>query len=277
MRELAGFPGLGRTRVMGIVNVTADSFSDGGLLPDTATAVRHGLRLLDQGADLLDVGGESTRPGAERVPVAQELHRVLPVVRALVAAGAVVSVDTTRAQVAREAVDAGALLVNDVSGGLADPPILAVVAQAGVAYCAMHGRGPSASMQRHAVYRDVVAEVRDELTARRDDALAAGADRLLLDPGLGFAKTAEHNWALLRRLDRLDLGHPVLVGASRKAFLGALLADPDGTARRPGERDDATAAVAALAAQAGVWGVRVHEVRACADAVRVAAAWTGPA
>ena len=266
--ELAGFPGLGRTRVMGIVNVTPDSFSDG--YPDADDAVRHGLQLLQHGADLLDVGGESTRPGAGRVPEREELQRVLPVVTALAAAGAVVSVDTTRASVAAAALDAGARLVNDVSGGLADPQMLPLVAEAGVPYVLMHWRGHSAGMQRRAVYGDVVADVCHELAQRRDAALAAGvaADRLVLDPGLGFAKTPEHSWALLRALPTLaGLGHPLLVGASRKGFLGAVLGD-----RPAGERDDATTAVTVVAAQAGAWAVRVHQARANADAVRVVAA-----
>jgi dihydropteroate synthase len=272
---LRGFPGLNRTRVMGVVNVTPDSFSDGGELLDPDVAVRHGLRLLTAGADLVDVGGESTRPGAERVSEAEELRRVLPVVERLAAAGAVVSIDTMRSAVAQAAVAAGAQLVNDVSGGLADPDMLDVVAQAEVAYVAMHWRGHSADMQSLARYDDVVAEVCDELLARRDAAVAAGidAERLLLDPGLGFAKTAEHSWALLRQLPALvELGSPLLVGASRKGFLGALLADSDGTPRPAAERDDATAAVSVLAAQAGAWAVRVHRARSSADAVRVVAA-----
>jgi dihydropteroate synthase len=269
---LRGFPGLGRTRVMGVVNVSPDSFAGG--FTDAHEAVRHGLRLLEAGADLLDVGGESTRPGAARVSAAEELRRVLPVVRGLAAVGAVVSVDTTRASVARAALEAGAQLVNDVSGGLADPEMLPVVAAAEVPYVAMHWRGHSADMQSRASYVDVVADVRAELGARRDAAAAAGIDlqRLLLDPGLGFAKTAEHNWSLLRALPALaGLGQPLLVGASRKSFLGALLAAGE-QPRPPDERDAATAAVTVLAAQAGAWGVRVHDVGPSADAVRVVAA-----
>jgi dihydropteroate synthase len=247
---------------MGILNVTPDSFSDAHL----SDAVEHGRRLIDAGADLIDVGGESTRPGAQRVPEAEELARVLPVVEAL-AADIAVSVDTTRAAVATAAVAAGARMVKDVSGGLADPQMLPAVAAAGVPYVAMHWRGHSADMQTRAVYADVVVEVRDELAARRDAALDAGIQELVLDPGLGFAKTAEHNWALLQRLDALiALGRPLLIGASRKAFLGALL---DG--RPPAERDDATTAVTVLAAQAGAWAVRVHDVACSADAVRVVA------
>ncbi|MDT7538890.1 MAG: dihydropteroate synthase [Actinomycetota bacterium] len=260
---MRGFPELGRTRVMGIVNVTPDSFSDAHL----HDAVEHGRRLLAEGADLVDVGGESTRPGATRVPCEVELERVLPVVRALVADGALVSVDTTRAAVARAAVDVGAVMVNDVSGGLADARMLPVVAELGVPYVAMHWRGPSADMQSRASYDDVVVDVCSELADRRDAAGDAGIADVVLDPGLGFAKNAEHNWALLRSMASLQaLGRPLLVGASRKAFLGALL---DG--RPASERDAATAAITTLAASAGVWGVRVHDVASSADAVRVVA------
>jgi len=273
--QVRGFPDLGRTRVMGVVNVTPDSFSDGGRHGDTAAAVRHGLRLLEQGADLLDVGGESTRPGAGRVTVAEELRRVVPVVAALAAAGAVVSVDTMRGACAAAALDAGAQLVNDVSGGLDDPDMLALVAAAEVGYVAMHWRGPSSDMQSRASYGDVVADVSAELLARRDAAVAAGIDpqRLVLDPGLGFAKDAGHNWALLGRMSELvALGQPLLVGASRKRFLGTLLGSAAGVDRPTDGRDAATAAVTVLAAQAGAWAVRVHEVSASADAVRVVAA-----
>lgn len=273
--SVLGFSDLGRTRVMGIVNVTPDSFSDGGRHPDAAGAVRHGLALVEQGADLLDVGGESTRPGAARVSAQEELRRVLPVVEALVAAGAIVSVDTMRASCVTAAVEAGAVMANDVSGGLADPQMLPTVAAAGVAYVAMHWRGHSSDMQSRATYTDVVAEVCAELAARSDAAVRAGIDprRLVLDPGLGFAKEAEHSWGLLGALPALTgLGSPLLVGASRKGFLGQLLASSGGQARPAGARDAATAAVTVLAAQAGVWAVRVHDVRASADAVRVVAA-----
>ncbi|MCU1591259.1 MAG: folP [Frankiales bacterium] len=253
---------------MGIVNVTPDSFSDAHL----HDAVAHGRRLLDEGADLVDVGGESTRPGAARVSCQEELDRVLPVVRALAGHGALISVDTTRARVAAAAVEAGAVMVNDVSGGLADHEMLPLVATLDVPYVAMHWRGPSADMQTRAVYGDVVADVCTELSSRRDAATAAGVRDVVLDPGLGFAKTAEHNWALLRSLASLrDLGRPVLVGASRKAFLGTLL---DG--RPAADRDAATAAVTVLAAEAGVWGVRVHDVASSADAVRVVAEMRRP-
>jgi dihydropteroate synthase len=263
---------------MGVVNVTPDSFSDGGLWFDPGAAITRGLALVEQGADMVDVGGESTRPGAGRVDVDEELRRVVPVVRELAAAGVVVSVDTMRVDVARAAVEAGARLVNDVSGGLADPAMAAFVADVQVPVVVMHWRGHSTDMQDRANYHDVVTEVRAELVERMDKVVAAGVDPelIVLDPGLGFAKTAEHNWALLARLDALvDLGRPLLVAASRKAFLGRLLADETGTLRPPRGRDDATAAITALSAAAGAWGVRVHEVGASHDAVRVAAAWQG--
>ena len=277
---LRGLPAPGRCLVIGVLNVTPDSFSDGGTWFDRDAAVRHGLELAAQGADLVDVGGESTRPGARRVPADEELRRVLPVISALAAAGVPVSVDTMRAEVAGAALAAGACLVNDVSGGLADPQMPRLVARAGVAYVVMHWRGHSRDMAQRAVYRDVVGEVRDELRQRVDAIVAEGVDpsRIILDPGLGFAKNPAHNWALLTRLNEIAaLGggrsFPVLIGASRKSFLGKLLALPDGTPRPFAGRDTATAAVTALAAAAGAWGVRVHEVAGNADAVRVAMAW----
>lgn len=249
---------------MGVLNVTPDSFSDGGDHDTAETAVRFGLQLVADGADLVDVGGESTRPGAARVPEDVELGRVVPVVAELTRQGVRCSVDTTRASVATRAVEAGAVLVNDVSGGLADPAMLPCVADLGVAFVAMHWRGHSADMQARAVYADVVQEVHDELAARLDACAAAGIGEVLVDPGLGFAKEPEHNWALLRALPRLQELGPVLLGASRKRFLGDLL---DG--REPKGRDDATTALTVLAAEAGCWGVRVHAVRGSADAVRV--------
>lgn len=270
----------GRTLVMGVLNVTPDSFSDGGRWFTPDAAVAHGLSLVADGADLLDVGGESTRPGAARVPVAEELDRVLPVVRELAGRGLPVSVDTTRAEVAEAAVAAGAVVVNDVSGGLADPAIREVVARTGVVYVAMHWRGHADVMDGLADYDDVVTDVRRELAERVAELRAAGvADhQVVLDPGLGFAKPGSANWPLLARLPELVAdGFPVLVGASRKRFLGHLLAAPDGTPAPPAERDAATAAVSALAAAAGAWCVRVHEARGTADAVRVAARWTAAA
>jgi dihydropteroate synthase len=264
-----------RCLVMGVVNVTPDSFSDGGLWLDPDAAVRHGLDLVAEGADLVDVGGESTRPGAGRPARDEELRRVLPVVRALAAEGVPVSIDTMRSEVAQAALEAGALVVNDVSGGLADEAMAQVVAAARVPFVVMHWRGPSATMSSLASYGDVVVDVVAELRARLDALVAAGvdADQVVLDPGLGFAKDAGHNWALLGRLDELHaLGRPVLVGASRKRFLGSLLADDAGEPRPVEQREAATTATTVLAAQAGAWCVRVHDVRPSADAVRVVAA-----
>ena len=271
----ASLAALDRCLVMGILNVTPDSFSDGGRWLDAEVAVRHGIEMTAQGADLVDVGGESTRPGAARISEEVELGRVMPVVEGLVAAGVVVSIDTMRASVARAAVEAGAAVVNDVSGGLSDPAILPTVAGLGVPYVAMHWRGYGDRMQDLAVYDDVVTDVVTELSARAAAAVAAGMapGSIVLDPGLGFAKEAGHNWALLNALDRLvALGHPVLVGASRKRFLGSLLA-ADGEPRPMDLRDRATDAVSALAAAAGAWCVRVHDVRGSRAAVEVAAAW----
>ena len=274
--RLVGFSDIGRCRVMGVLNVTPDSFSDGGCYFDHDRAIAHGAALFAAGVDLVDVGGESTRPGALRVDPSEELRRVLPVVRELSRLGPV-SIDTMNSAIAREAVQAGAVLVNDVSGGLADPAMVPFVAASGIAYVVMHWRGHSADMQTRANYEDVVADVRTELSQRIDAVLSAGAnaDQLIVDPGLGFAKKpgAGHNWALLKHLDRIaELGRPVLVGASRKAFLGHLLADGE-RLRPPAERDHASSAVTALAAAAGAWGVRVHAAVADVDAVRVAARW----
>lgn len=260
------------TLVMGIVNVTPDSFSDGGRWFDEDAAVAHGLELARQGADLVDVGGESTRPGAARPDVAEETRRVVPVVDRLVQAGLRVSVDTMRTCVARACVERGAVLVNDVSGGLADPDMAGFVADAGVDYVAMHWRGHSADMQSRAVYDDVVADVRRELGERVEELVAAGVarERIVLDPGLGFGKTAEHNWSLLAGLDRLgELGLPLVLGTSRKTFLGRLLAGPDGEPAPPDARDAATAATSVVCAQAGVWCVRVHDVPSTVAALRV--------
>ncbi len=255
---------MGSTLVMGVLNVTPDSFSDGGDHDTVDTAIAYGLRLKSLGADLVDVGGESTRPGAQRVTAEVEAGRVVPVIRALTEQGVRCSVDTMRASVADSAVAAGAVLVNDVSGGLADPAMLPAVAAAAVPFVAMHWRGHSADMQSRAVYADVVADVCAELAARVDACAAAGIAEVVVDPGIGFAKTAEHNWALLQALPRLQALGPVLLGTSRKAFLGALL---DG--REPIGRDAATTALSVVAAQQGCWGVRVHDVASTADALRV--------
>ena len=289
---LPGPPGLpiaDRCLVMGVVNVTPDSFSDGGQWYGATAAIKHGLDLVAQGADIVDVGGESTRPGAQRVSAEEELSRIKPVITELVKAGVVVSVDTMRAQVAEFALEAGVSLVNDVSGGLADPYMPRLVAKAGVPYVVMHWRGHSHDMHSRAVYQDVVREVRDELAQRIDAVVAEGVDpsMIVLDPGLGFSKLPDwqgpdaHNWQLLTRLPEVarigGRDFPVLVGASRKRFLGKLLAGPDGVPRPFAENDDATVAVTALAAAAGAWCVRVHQVPANADAVRVAAAWRAAA
>ncbi len=264
-----------RPRLMGVVNVTPDSFSDGGRWLEPRDAIAHGRELLADGADILDIGGESTRPGATRPLVEEELGRVLPVITALAGDGAVVSVDTMRAEVAEAALAAGATIVNDVSGGLADPRILDVVAAAGAPYVAMHWRAHADHMRDFAVYDGpggVVGAVRDELAARVEVMRAAGVapEQVVLDPGLGFAKRAEHNWELLRHLDELaSLGYPLLVGASRKSFLGRLLADRSGTPRPVDLREHANTAITLHLARHGVWGVRVHDVRAAHDALRV--------
>jgi dihydropteroate synthase len=266
---------------MGVVNVTPDSFSDGGAWFGTDVAISRGRELAVQGADIVDVGGESTRPGAQRITADEELSRVIPVIAGLAAENIPVSVDTMRAEVAQAAMDAGARLVNDVSGGLADPAMPRLVARSGVPYVVMHWRGHSHQMDQRAVYTDVVAEVCAELRHRIDAVVAEGVDPALIvvDPGLGFAKQPEHNWSLLTNLNRLSSldgtgqEFPILVGASRKRFLGRLLPAPDGTPRPFAGCDDATVAVTALAAAAGAWCARVHEVPANSDAVRVAEAW----
>ncbi|MFZ0834964.1 MAG: dihydropteroate synthase [Mycobacterium sp.] len=266
-----------RVQVMGVVNVTDDSFSDGGLFLDRDRAVEHGSALVAQGAAIVDVGGESTRPGAARVDPRIEIERVVPVVEELAAQGITVSIDTMRADVAAAALAHGARMVNDVSGGRADPKMAALVADAGVPWVLMHWRSVGTA-RPHDVpdYGDVVADVKVELLQSVDAATDAGVDpaRLIIDPGLGFAKTAQHNWALLRALPEfVATGIPVLVGASRKRFLGSLLADTGGL-RPPDGRETATAVVSAMAALQGVWGVRVHDVRATVDAVKVVEAWT---
>ncbi|WP_155071468.1 dihydropteroate synthase [Streptomyces taklimakanensis] len=274
--EVVGLPSWDRCAVMGVVNVTPDSFSDGGRWFDADTAIKHGLDLVSEGADLVDVGGESTRPGATRVDEAEELRRVIPVVRGLAEEGVVVSVDTMRASVAERAVAAGARMVNDVSGGRADPGMVPVVAEAEVPYVVMHWRGQSVDMNDRAVYTDTVTEVIAELRESLERAVAGGIapERIVVDPGLGFAKMAEHDLALVDATTRLarELERPVLVAASRKRFLGRVLAGEGGTVPPARERDAATAAVSALAAREGAWAVRVHEVGASADAVRVARA-----
>jgi dihydropteroate synthase len=265
-------------QVVGVVNVTDDSFSDGGRYLCADNAVAHGLALAAEGAGIIDVGGESTRPGATRIDPRVESSRIVPVVKELAAQGITVSIDTMHADVARAALENGARIVNDVSGGRADPAMAPLVAEAGVLWVLMHWRSVSSNRPHEAPhYRDVVAEVRSELLAGVDDAVAAGVDpaKLVIDPGLGFAKTGQHNWALLHALPELvATGVPVLLGASRKRFLGTLLTGPDGSPRPPDGRETATAVISALAALYGAWGVRVHDVRASVDALKVVGAWT---
>ncbi|WP_022882926.1 dihydropteroate synthase [Gryllotalpicola ginsengisoli] len=260
------------TVIMGVLNVTPDSFSDGGRFESVDAAVAHAVELTEQGADLIDVGGESTRPGAPRVPVEQELGRVLPVIEQLTARGIRTSIDTMNAQTARAAVAAGTEWINDVSGGQADPEMFAAAAELECGFMLSHWRGHSADMNALAHYGDAAFDVRDELRRQVDKALDAGVhgSRLIVDPGLGFAKDHGHNWRILGRLDVLEeLGYPVLIGASRKRFLGRLL--PDDAPIQA--RDLPTAVISALAAHSGVWGVRVHDVVSTRVALAVVDAW----
>jgi dihydropteroate synthase len=276
-RVVAGLPQPGRALVMGVLNVTPDSFSDGGRYLEPDDAVAHGRRLVEEGADIVDVGGESTRPGAVRPSVDEELERVVPVVKTLSADGVLVSVDTMRAAVAEQAVAAGAVLVNDVSGGRADRDMLATVARLEVAYVLMHWRAHSREMEQHTDYgHGVVDDVLAELAQQIEAAVEAGVDRALIavDPGIGFSKTADQNWEVLSGMERLhELGQPLLIATSRKRFLGTLLAGADGGLRPADEREDATTATSALAAAAGAWCLRTHRPRATLDAVLVAARW----
>lgn len=257
-----------RMIVMGILNITPDSFADGGRYEKTEVAIEHGLAMLEDGVDIIDIGGESTRPGAQRTSLKEEQGRVLPVIEALARAGAIISIDTMRAKTAQMAVRAGAKIVNDVSAGLSDSEMLPMVAGLGCPYIAMHSRGVSKDMQARALYGNVVKEVTTELIGRVDAAIATGIARenLILDPGLGFAKESEHNWMLLNNLEKLKaLGFPILIGASRKRFLGALVG-----ADTTDERESATIALTSLLVQRGVWGVRVHSVKPHRDAIAVA-------
>ena len=261
-----------RPRIMGILNVTPDSFSDGGRWNSVDHAIEHGALLHSQGADLIDVGGESTRPGAVRVSPDEEQQRVLPVVRELSDRGIRVSIDTLNSSTARAAAEAGASIVNDVSGGLADDEMFRTIASLDTDYIVSHWRGHSDNMHELANYNEVVGDVRTEIQRRVAELIIWGVDenRIIVDPGLGFAKTAAHNWKLLGNLDRLaSLGYPVLIGASRKRFLADLL--PGDAAVE--DRDPATAVISALAAQAGVWGVRVHDVDTTKAALAVWTEW----
>jgi dihydropteroate synthase len=248
--------------VMGILNVTPDSFADGGLHYDTEIAIARGMEMIDEGVDIIDVGGESTRPGADRVSEEEEQARVLPVIRALAESKVAISIDTMRASTARLAVEAGASIVNDVSGGAADPDMFATVADLGCKYTLMHWRGHSKDMNSKAIYGDVVADVIEEVTMQLDKALAAGVKRenIILDPGLGFAKDPEHNWEILNRIEEFTaLGYPVLIGHSRKRFLGG---------DNPDEREEATVAVTQSLVGKGIWAVRVHGVKANIEVVK---------
>ena len=270
---LPGIPEWGRCGVMGVVNVTPDSFSDGGRFFDASAAIAHGRELLAQGADLIDIGGESTRPGAHRPTVEEELRRVIPVIEGLADNGAWLSIDTMRSEVAAAAVAAGARIINDVSGGLADPHMAAVAAETGAGFVVMHWRGHSHDMQTRAIYDDVTADVCRELADQVGAALDAGVAReqLVIDPGLGFAKTPEQNWVLLQHLSAFqEMQLPVLVGASRKSFLSRV-GSRDGEPVAAEQRDFATAAVSVVLAQAQVWAIRVHEVRSTFAACDVVA------
>ena len=262
---------LDRTLVMGVLNVTPDSFSDGGRFDDTEIAISHALQMIEDGADIIDIGGESTRPGSERISVQVELDRVLPVIAGLVNSGVAISIDTMRAEVARAAIEAGACMINDVSGGKSDPEMLSYVSTLTVPYILMHWRGPSNIMNTLTDYNYVVADVTSEISKQVDVAVAAGIarERIAIDPGIGFAKTVDQNWPILKHLEVLEgLGLPILMGASRKKFLGELLAK-DGVARDSDERESATTAISTLMAARGLWAVRVHDVKPTRDAIAV--------
>ena len=247
---------------MGILNVTPDSFADGGKHFTVTDALTRAEQMVAEGVDIIDIGGESTRPGAERVSAEEERRRVIPVLQEVVQLGVPVSVDTTRASLASEALSLGATYINDVSGGLADPKMPSIIASNKVGYIAMHWRAHSAEMMAHATYEDVVVDVRDELSRRVESLISTGIDpkQLILDPGIGFSKTPEQNWELLRGLTQLqELGFPLLIGASRKRFLGEHL--------KPEEREDASIAVTSFCAAQGVWAVRTHSVKPHKDAI----------
>jgi dihydropteroate synthase len=262
---------LDRTLVMGVLNVTPDSFSDGGRFNDAKIATDHALQMIEDGVDIIDIGGESTRPGSERISVQEELDRVLPVISPLADSGIAISIDTMRPEVARAAIAAGACMINDVSGGKSDPEMLEYTASLNSPYILMHWRGPSNIMNTLTDYQDVVADVTAEISQQVDVAVAAGIarERIVVDPGIGFAKTVDQNWPILKHLDVLEgLGLPILMGASRKKFLGELLAK-DGVLRDSDERESATAAISTLMAVRGLWAVRVHDVKSSSDAIAV--------
>lgn len=262
---------LNQTLIMGVLNVTPDSFSDGGNFSKSEIAIAHGNQMFEDGADIIDVGGESTRPGASRISIQEELDRVIPVISSLSKQGIATSVDTMRAQVALEAINAGACLVNDVSGGKADPEMFALMAINKIPFVMMHWRGHSTEMMSLTNYDDVVADVCDELQAQVNNAVAAGIslNRIAIDPGIGFAKTVDQNWPILAQIDELqNLGLPILIGASRKKFLGDLLAK-EGQPRDITGREMATAAITTLMAYQSIWAVRVHDVKSSSDAIKV--------
>jgi dihydropteroate synthase len=256
------------TLVIGILNITPDSFADGGRHFELKAAVERAKEMIKEGVDIIDVGGESTRPGSERISSEEERDRVIPVISALKELGAVISIDTTRSEIAKLAIDAGASYVNDISGGLSDSKMAPLIAShPQVQYIAMHWRGESKQMQAQAVYKDVVSEVRQELETRTHELIKSGVspEQIILDPGIGFAKTSAHNWELLRHIDRLQLlGYPLLVGVSRKRFLGELVGS-----QNPDDRDSATVALTTELARKGIWGVRTHSVKPHVDAIKV--------
>lgn len=275
MLQPSGLPenlrNLKRTLVMGVLNVTPDSFSDGGRFHDSEVAIKHALQMISEGADIIDIGGESTRPGSDRISVQEELNRVIPVISALADSGVAISIDTMRAEVAQLAIAAGANMINDVSGGKADPEMLGFVATLETPFILMHWRGPSNVMNTLTDYQDVVADVTLEISQQVDTAVSAGIarDRIAIDPGIGFAKTVDQNWPILKHLDVLEaLGLPILMGASRKKFLGELLSK-DGIARDSDERESATTAISTLMAARGLWAVRVHDAKSSSDAIAV--------
>jgi dihydropteroate synthase len=257
-----------RTLVMGILNITPDSFADGGRHNSFESALARAKEMIEEGVDIIDIGGESTRPGAIRVSADEEIERTIPIITELKELGVATSIDTMRASTAQAAISAGASYVNDVSGGLADQKMAKLIAtHPDIQYIAMHWRGHSEDMQSKATYKSVVGEVKDELENRVESLIKSGvtAEQIILDPGLGFAKTAEHNWEILRNLDRFALlGFPLLIGASRKSFLGALLEEPN-----PDQREAATIAITTEVARQGIWAVRTHGVKAHVDAIKV--------